>query len=51
MEISLFVDVMFSLDTDSDLIEFTEIVPRLSLPLLMKINDDVKVQNCNHVLV
>ena len=36
IEISLFVDEMFSLETDSD---FTWIVPKLSLPLLIKIYD------------
>lgn len=35
MVTSLLVDEMFSLDTDSDLVE---IVPRLSLPLLIKSN-------------
>jgi hypothetical protein len=38
METSL-VDEIFSLHTESDL---TEIVPRLSLPLLMKINDETR---------
>lgn len=32
-----FVEEMFSLETDSDL---TEMVPRLSLPLLMEINEE-----------
>lgn len=48
MEISLLVDEMFSLDTESDLRE-AEIVPRLSLPLLMEMDDGDTRCNRNYV--